>query len=85
MPLPFFSPISFGGTPTSLSDIFEISEINSQKVFSVHPDRFVLESSAQPFLPIPNNDWSLCSSRFEVLAALYRLSILPSLSPTVFT
>jgi hypothetical protein len=55
-----------------------IQKSNGQKVFYLQPDRFVLESSAQPFLLIPNNDWSLCSSRFEVLAALYRLSILPS-------
>jgi hypothetical protein len=81
----FFYPISFGDAPTSLSDIFEISEINGQKVFYVPPERFVLESSAQPFLQVPNNDWSSCSSRFQVLAALYRLSIVPSLSPTVFT
>jgi hypothetical protein len=80
----FMYPVSFEDAQSSLSDIFEISQITGQDVFYLPYDRFLLATSSQPFVQVPNNDWSSCAARFRVLAAFTRLSV-TALSPAIFT
>jgi hypothetical protein len=80
-----FYPITFPDGLPSISDMFELSESPKHSIFFVSTARFVVESSTKPFIQVPNNDWSACRDRFQILAAFYRLSIVTSLSNSLFT
>ena len=63
-----------------VSTLFEVSD----QVFFIPPDRFLQLQSAKPCVQVPGNDWASCEFRFHVLAAFYRLSVVPSLSLSLF-
>ena len=67
-----------------VSSVFEVAQETSKSVFFVPPDRFLQLQSAKPCVQVPDNDWAACEFRFHVLAALYRLSVVPSLSMSLF-
>jgi hypothetical protein len=74
----------FDPEKNSLSDLFELVEEFTTKVFCVSALRFLELQASDSYVPVPGNNWAQCASTFHTIAAFYRLSITPQLSPALF-
>jgi hypothetical protein len=73
--------VAFDGPAPEFPDFFEIAPHGTLRI------PFIPLRNLQRLgncIPIPSNDWASCSLRCHAVAAFYRLSLLPSVSLSIF-
>lgn len=81
----YMYPIVFSDdTQKKNIEIFEITQESGRNIFFIPHDRFLQLEAARKCVQVAGNNWLNCSFRYHVLAALFRMNVIPSLSLSLF-